>query len=271
MKAEPIQIPPTPEVLAVCEVVDLVVERYLKTLGRRRLGLERFESEIEAYTMLKLMLRHAEGVLLLARHDLVLLPSALVTSRALFEASVRCRWMLKPIDPFEREVRWLAHFRSAEEQWSKLAKSKYILEEARAQAADSEAVYRRFGDGIADLLRKEGNLPLKNPPNLWEMLKELDEPHLYLRYILLSAYTHSNLEAGSLYRENLGSAKQYGEFISGRDWHLPLEVSFKSFFTAARSFLEAVDADVAFFDSADLAAKGDVLLNALNSSKGANH
>jgi hypothetical protein len=80
--------PPTKEVLALCDDSDLLIERYLACVGKIRRTI-RFEAETETYTILKLILRHLESVCELARHDLVLLPSAIVLSRAAFEASVR--------------------------------------------------------------------------------------------------------------------------------------------------------------------------------------
>ena len=79
----------------------------------------------------------------------------------------------------------------------------------------------------------------------WEMLKDIGDPHFYQFYILVSAYTHTNFEAGSLYRKNLRCGKELGEFIIPQDWRLPLEVARKSFFLIARDFLYWVEADMA--------------------------
>ena len=76
---------PTKEILALCDDADSLIERYLGCFRACldkpgwRVGRCRFEAEAEAYTILKLLIRHLESVCQLARHDLVLLPSAIVS------------------------------------------------------------------------------------------------------------------------------------------------------------------------------------------------
>jgi hypothetical protein len=72
---------------------------------------------------MKLLIRHLESVCELAGHDLVLLPSAIVLSRAAFEASVRARWMLRRLTRMSERLRWVLHLRSATEHCSKLERS----------------------------------------------------------------------------------------------------------------------------------------------------
>jgi len=71
--------------------------------------LGRWEADIEANNLFNLAIRHIESIVELARRDLVLLPSANVLARAVFETSVKAAWMVQPDDPFQRELRWLAH------------------------------------------------------------------------------------------------------------------------------------------------------------------
>jgi hypothetical protein len=104
--------------------------------------------------------------------------------------------------------------------------------------------YERFASDISKLLTERGYALPKQAPNVWEMLKNIGESHFYQLYILLSAYTHANFEAGTLYRNNLGCGKELGEFITAKDWHLPLEVAWSSFFLIARDFLYCVEADI---------------------------
>ncbi len=241
--------PPTKEVLALCDDSDLLIERYLASLDTIRGTIRRFEAETETYTIMKLLIRHLESVCQLARHDLVLLPSAIVVSRAVFEASVRARWMLHPVDPYEREVRWVLHLRSAIEHCSKLERSEHTPKDAAAAYGRRHETYARFDAAISKLLSERGYSLPKQAPKLWEMLKDIDGPHLYRFYILLSAYTHTNFEAGNLYRKNLGGSKELGEFITPEDWRLPLEVAWWSFFLIARDFLKWVEADMATFSA----------------------
>ena len=94
---------PTKEIKAICDDAERLIRAYLETPHPKPGG--RFEAEVEAYSILKLIVRYTESVVELARHDLVLLPAATVVARASFEASVLTRWMLRPVDPYEREVR----------------------------------------------------------------------------------------------------------------------------------------------------------------------
>ena len=68
-------------------------------------------------------------------------------------------------------------------------------------------LYERFDADISKLLSERGYSVPKQAPNIWEMLKRIGEAHLYQFYILLFANSHTNFEAGGLYRENLGCGK----------------------------------------------------------------
>ncbi len=258
--------PPTKEILALCDDSDLLIERYLACVGTIRRTIRRFEAETEVYTIMKLLIRHLESVCQLARHDLVQLPSAVVLSRAAFEASVRARWMLRPVDPYEREVRWVLHLRSATEHYAKLERSTCIPKETAAAYGLRRQSYEEFGADISKLLCERGYSLPKQAPNIWEMVKDIGEPNLYHFYILLSAYTHTNFEAGNLYRKNLGNAKELGEFITPKDWQLPLEVAWRSFFVIAHDFLYWVEADMATFSSKTLRPGFESHLSQLNAA-----
>ena len=243
-----IQLPPTTELLAACDCVDNLIEHYLSAIGKGRVQLGRFEAEIEAYTLQKLIIRYSEAVLLMARHDMVLLPSAHVAARACFETHVKVLWLLKPTNPFEREARWIAHLNSASEHWGKLEKNDFIEEWMRPTLTNQKKIFLDFSDAIAAKLIAEGYHVDDKIPTLWGMLKDIGAPELYPYYIILSAYTHSNFEAASLYRKNLGCGKKLGEFISVNDWAFPIDVVWKSLFLCARSVLLLVEAPDSSFD-----------------------
>lgn len=264
--------PPTKEVLALCDDADAVIQKYLA--GRRtvRGKLGRFEAEVEAYTIMNLLIRHLESISQLARHDLAQLPSAIVLARAIFEATVRTRWMLRPVDPFEREVRWVLHLRSAIDQSSKLenAWKKIATEEAVATATayrERRKQHEEFDAAISKLLSDRGYSLPKQAPNIWEMIKDIGEPNAYIFYIRLSAYTHTNFEAGYLYRKNLGNAKKLGEFITPADWLFPLEVAWRSFFVTAHDFLYWVEADMAKFSGQTLLKNFELHLSELYTAR----
>lgn len=241
-------LPPSNEVNGICDQCDRLINAYLDALITKPATIRRYESEVEYYTMMKLMLRHLESLTVLAREDLVLAPSANLITRTIFETSVRARWMFVPLDPYEREVRWVLFLRSGTVHAQKLADSAHLPKAFGEAYEKRRKTYSSFDASLSMLLTGMGYSIPKQSPNLWEMLKELKEPYLYTFYVLLSAYTHSNFEAASLYKKNLGGMKRIGEFTSASDWVLPFDAAYKSFYLAARGFIALIEADVALFD-----------------------
>ncbi len=239
---------PTDEIKLLCDDTKRLIRAYLDAPFPQPIG--RFESNVEAYTLLKLMTRHAEALVEIARNDLVLIPAAMVLARACFEASVRTRWMLRPEDPFEREVRWLLHLRTARDHCRKLEQNPHVPSNLQQEYGARGTSYEDFKAEVERLLSEDGYPTPARIPSAWDMVKDIGQPSLYVFYVLLSAYTHSNFEAGSLYRKNLGCGKELGEFIGPADWRLPFEVVWRSFFTTAREFLLRIEADVNRFDAA---------------------
>src|SRR5688572_25900578 len=105
--------PPTPEIRATAEAIERAIGWFLE----RRPSIAEisyFEASVEAHNLLNLAVRQLEGIIELARRDLVLLPAAAVLARAAMETSVRAIWLLQEEDPYEREARWLAHLKDEE-------------------------------------------------------------------------------------------------------------------------------------------------------------
>jgi hypothetical protein len=203
----------------------------------------------------------------MARHDLVLLPSAHVTARAAFEAHLKIVWMLKPVDPFEQEGRWVVHLKTAVEHWTKVAKGESLDAEFRDAMLARGEQYKSFAASVGELLVQQGYTVPAKSASVWDMLKELDQKHLYALYIQFSAYTHSNFEAAALYRKNLGCGKELGEFILPQDWALPIEAVWKSLFIISQRVLQLVECPVDVFPSAALCANFDQLIQNLRVSR----
>jgi hypothetical protein len=66
-------LPITGSIKSVCELLDGVVGDFIATC-RERLPPLRYEAEIEALNLIKMAMRNVEGVMALARRDLILLP-----------------------------------------------------------------------------------------------------------------------------------------------------------------------------------------------------
>src|ERR1700691_3210409 len=115
-----IVIPPTPTILRIASLIDQAISRFLQVRETvPPLGM--FESDIEAMKLLNLVIRDIEAIVELAKVDLVLVPAANVLARAVFEIAVKAAWMVTPDDPFDRELRWLAHLQEEERMHKRIA------------------------------------------------------------------------------------------------------------------------------------------------------
>jgi hypothetical protein len=216
---------------------------------------------VEAWNILKLILRHVKGIITLAENDLVLLPSAMVLARSAFEAAVKSMWMLTPEDPFNREVRWLAHLQSEEDFHRKTADqyAKSGWSEAAAKNRQVEAQIRDFRTQVTAML-PSGYCPLPKLPNIYEMLESLSEARKYILYVWGCQYTHGTHAATGLYRKDLGSEKKFGEFIRLGDWAFCLSVSWTSLMGPGNLFLQRMGGDHRLFPTSELM---ESVLNAL--------
>ena len=115
-----IVLPPTPTILQVASLIQRTISQFLLAC-RTVPPLGKFESEVEAMNLFALVVRNIEAITELAKVDLVLAPSANVLARAVFEIAVKAAWMVTPDDPFEREVRWLAHLEEEERMHERIA------------------------------------------------------------------------------------------------------------------------------------------------------
>lgn len=84
-------------------------------------SLGRWEAEVEVISLFNLVVRDIESIVELSKIDLVLLPAACVLARSVFEISVKGARMMQPDDPFQREVRWLAHIREEARMHERIA------------------------------------------------------------------------------------------------------------------------------------------------------
>jgi Family of unknown function (DUF5677) len=225
-------LPITEPLAKTCELLDDLVARFLATRRETLPPLGKYEAEIEAQNLFNLAIRHLEGVLALARTDLVLLPPALAASRACFEAAVKAAWLVDADDPFDREARWLVHLASEERYCARIADRFIKLGHGRETLVSSlrerEAKIKTFRVAVEAKLPKHVTR-LKRSPSFEEMVGSLGGEGLYSFYILLSQSSHAEHQATWSYRAGgLGYEKRVGEFIKPADWRLPLRNCFLS-------------------------------------------
>jgi hypothetical protein len=205
-------------------------------------GYGQYESTAEAYALLRLSTRNVQGVIALAKTDILLLPSALVVARAAFESAVKAAWMIDAEDPFDREARYLAHLASEE---------KYLQWEAKrfATVGISPEPTKAREESIRDFrLKMTALLPPRTTvvglPNLDQMLTTIGGDKLYAFYNKMSQYTHASHAATWLYRGGgLGTERKQGEFIESNQWFIPLRVCLLALGQPGRIFIRRLGGD----------------------------
>jgi hypothetical protein len=250
-----IQIPPTPTVL---ECADLLEEALLQTLTQLDAvptldPYWKFESLREAHMQLLMAHRHVEAVCLAARHDLCLLPSAIVLARAAFEIGIRVAWLLQPADPFQAEARWMGMLAEHASAYRRMADrlapngmdTSDLRQRAGALSEYREAIEQRFPHGYQ---------PQKKPPKLDDMLEVLQAGPLYARYIHSSQFVHAGLLGTEAYRRTFDAGARV-ELIGPRDWAEPLSMCWISIAMPWEIFLVRLGGQAANYTSSDLKAR----------------
>jgi len=215
-----IAMSPPPKILEIAEKLDQVIGQFLLAF-KSIPPLGKFESEVEARLLFILAIRSIEAMLTLARTDLVLLPAANILARAVFEASLKSAWMVQPADPFDGEVRWLAHLSEAERLYKSISKNVADSGGNSTFFDVQHQVIKDFRVGVSNALPPQYS-ELKGNPSIEAMLRDLGQEHMYFIYRHLSQFVHAGHVSTGLYRTGLGTGKRGGEFITQASWHSPL-------------------------------------------------
>jgi hypothetical protein len=246
---EKIILPPTPEIERVCDLLEQLIHRFL--LARRTVpSLGTYESETESLNLMYLIIRNVESITALAKKDLVLLPSAMNLTRTVFEMAMKTLWMLEPKDPFDRELRWLAQLQTEEGYFDRLSRRMKALGIDNRKVVEAKSYISDFRIGVTLKFPKPYQ-PLSNIPDLASMMKAIGEENKYATYIFLSQYSHGTHVATGLYRRGLGTKKEFGEYISPKDWEVIFSVSKYCLVKTGRKILEIINGDVTSFFTDD--------------------
>jgi hypothetical protein len=242
-------LPITPTVKTACDGLEVFISDFIAAWGTLP-PLGKYESEVEAHNLFKLVIRDAEGILELARRDLILLPPALAAARACFETAVKASWLVYPENPFDREARYLVHLKGEERSIRRIAE-RISDKEFQKQLFERERSIREFRVGVEDLMPKEVKL-LPGIPSFEEMLADLGSEDGYRAYIMLSQYVHGEHAATWLYRrKGLGTENQRGEFIELELWWLPLYIAYISLSLLGFIFVDGLAGDPDRFSLTD--------------------
>jgi hypothetical protein len=219
-------MPPTPQILHITDLLDTAISRFLS--ARKSIPpLGKYESEVEAMLLFNMAIRGIEAICTLARTDLVLIVSANVLARTIFEIALKAAWMVQPEDPFACEVRYLAHL--AEEERLLRAISERVIQFGGDPVVFTEQLtpIREFRVRVAAAL-PPGFTELPGNPSVEEMLKALNQGQTYAIYRLLAQFVHGGHSATWTYRKGLGTLRQTGEFVTSGSWYIPLWTAWKS-------------------------------------------
>ena len=236
-------VPITEEIAVKCDLLDEMIEAFIAVRENVDAAHGRYEAPKEALNLFNLTIRHIEGVVTLAREDLVLLPPALIAARAAMETSIRAAWMMSPADPFEREVRWVAHIRTEEE----FLRRQFQGSNSAYASSGTQEKYnsiRAFREAVTSLLEAKGYNCTLSVPNLRECLRSLGNERVYLIYPYLSQFAHGNHSSTWLYRSSgLGNAAEFGEYVGPDHWNVPLNVCLFVFDTPSVIVLRQLGTD----------------------------
>jgi hypothetical protein len=246
-------VPPAPDpepvgpLVEAGDALDRAVVVVLKTLAER--ADRGYESESEARLAVLLIVRHVEGVAMLARSGVPMFPAAMTLARAAYEAGLRTLWLLDPDDPFEREGRWLTHLSDSERYYQSIADalSRVGEDEGARRVRDVVDAHREFRLGVEGRLPAGIGAPLQRLPSLKDIVTELGREERYLVYRMASQYAHATHVGTGLYRRNLGVYVTLGEYIHAGMWRTPLQLSWFALEAPAARLVECLGGNARAF------------------------
>jgi hypothetical protein len=224
--------PPCAELLRVAQAIDQMIAQYRVAL-RSAATVGEWEAPQEGFSLGWLLIRNVEAVILMARHDEVLVTAAWSNARTAFELSARIIWMLQPDDRYEAECRWLAFLDEWESTERKLVQE--VPDHAELHTTRAQVI-KDFREGVIRALPSGYRPP--RMPNFRDILIALDNPQMYRFYREGSQYVHGSMYAGTSYSQNLGTMRELGDFTSTFDWILPLRLCWLSLRAATKFILE---------------------------------
>jgi hypothetical protein len=256
--------PPTDEVKKCCDLLDCFIHNILKARETFPF-LGQYEAPLESLNLMYLMIRNIDSIILLARYDLVLLPSAMQLTRNVFEMAMNVLWMLAPKEEFEREVRWLAQLYTEEEYYDKFSRHLRCINQDDSLAIKHRDFISTFRKEVTNVLPKPHE-PLHRMPNLADRMKAINEQQKYGTYMLLSQYSHGTHIATGTYRRGLGNNKEFGEYITPKDWGLVFSICWYCLARTGERIFEVLGSKVDTFLSNDFIKEIETLINRIKTS-----
>ena len=215
----PIAVPPCPQVLLAAEFLEKTCERFVSA---------RVDAPHSYHPILDMAITHfvyvairnAEGVVALARTDLVLYPAASTLARTVFETAVRVIWLTQSILPQERLSRYLGLLAEQIKAQEKLLQRASHAPEALPDIQSELESLREWRDGLS----KECASPHNTMPHFDALLTAINRPDLYGVYIVLSQFSHGGHAAADVFSRTRADGT-VGDVVRLKDWYYPLAFS----------------------------------------------
>ena len=178
-----------------------------------------YDSDVAIVGYIKLLIKNIEGVLCLANTNSLLLPTALIISRSIFELSVKLLWLMKPDSYTERENRLITILDKDITE-----KNAYINELIKLEVNQSDIDTIKNDKQVAENIRDQVKNRLSNKyiqvkrASFLDLLTELELKKLYPLYKLLCSSVHAQHSSISTL-----------SYFEDKDWHTPLQLCWANF------------------------------------------
>lgn len=257
--------PSTPTIQKAVSLIEKVPARLIVETSKLT-GLGKYESDKTAENFLKLIIRNVDAVLLLCRHDLLLLPPALNISRPILETGGNALWLMSSKEPCRRESRLVALLSQEDKEREKYLNNltKFSIDISEKKKIEDDRVkLQAYRDQVKAKIPK-GSYEDIQKPSFNQLLEDplLNLGHLYLSYRVLCGSTHGSHAITWIYKRELN--KGFGECIDPRDWYTPLYICWWILAQVGAQFLETFGGDRELFLPKSLREEITLAVNKIN-------
>lgn len=257
MSKKYIKFHPTKEIQDITNPLEETIHKFANIINSFLINPRKYESDVTIAHYMKLLMNNIEGVVCIANVDLSLLPSALITTRPIFELSIHITWLMLPDEYIDRENRLLAILHNeiaGRELCIRELISLNINESCINQRRDDVKEVQNYYNEIRRRL-SDRYLKIEKNDKFQQLLRELEREKRYPLYRELSIGVHGKHSATWMYKCDTG--------IRSRDWYVPLLICWNTFCECAFRFLEIFNYDSNIFLTEDTKQNIEILLENL--------
>jgi Family of unknown function (DUF5677) len=241
---------------AILKVVFLIEEVIARLINEKSkiTSIGKYESDITIQNFLQLTIRNVEALLLLCKHDFLLLPAALNIARPILEIGGNILWLMNPQDPYKRELRLVSLLKEEEKEIDKYLNNiktlNVDLSKQQAIEEDREKL-KEYYKTIQNRIPPDSG-QIENKPNFRQLLEDpsLNLGNLYPAYRILCKSTHGSHAVTWLYKRE--TEHGFGELIAPKDWYMPLFICWWVLAQTGAKFLEIFGGDRELYLPLDL-------------------